>query len=106
MNYAQYLREKITSLRLQKDISEYKLSLDIGKSKTYIQAVTSGKSLLSFDAFFDICEYFGMTPEEFFAQYPEDSARLTEVRRTIGKLSEEDLVLVERLVKRLMEKNA
>ena len=104
MNYAQYVREKITSLRLQKDISEYKLSFEIGKSKTYIQAVTSGKSMLSFEAFFDLCEYFNMTPEEFFTQYPADSARLREVRHNLGELSEEDLILVERLVKRLKEK--
>ena len=106
MNYAQYLREKITSLRLEKDISEYKLSLAIGKSKSYIQAVTSGKSLLSFDAFFDICQYFNLTPEEFFTQDPTDNARLREIRHTLTELSDEDLALVEALVKRLAERSA
>lgn len=106
MNYAQFLREKITRLRLEKDISEYKLSLAIGKSKTYIQAVTSGKSLLSFDAFFDICDYFNLTPEEFFTQEPADSARLRRLRRELGSLSEEDLLLVESLVERLGRENA
>lgn len=106
MNYAQFLREKITRLRLEKDISEYKLSLAIGKSKTYIQAVTSGKSLLSFDAFFDICDYFNLTPEEFFTQEPTDSARLRKLRRDLGNLSDEDLLLVENLVERLGRENA
>ena len=106
MNYAQFLREKITRLRLEKNISEYKLSLAIGKSKTYIQAVTSGKSLLSFDAFFDICDYFNLTPEEFFTQEPTDSARLRKLRRDLGNLSDEDLLLVENLVERLGRENA
>ncbi|MBQ7840409.1 MAG: helix-turn-helix transcriptional regulator [Lachnospiraceae bacterium] len=104
MNYSQYLREKITSLRLEKNISEYQLSLEIGKSKTYIQAITSGKSLLSFDAFFDLCEYFNLTPEEFFTQDKNDTAQRRNIRNKVSELYEEDLALVEQLVERLAER--
>lgn len=49
MDYAQFVRNRITSLRLEKGISEYQLSYELGKCKTYIQAISSGKSLPSFD---------------------------------------------------------
>lgn len=104
MNYEQYLREKITSLRLEKNISEYQLSTELGKCKTYIQAITSGKSLPSFDAFFDLCEYFNLTPEEFFA-----SGAVTDQQRRIQKkaavLTPKDLDLLEQLLDRMLIQN-
>ncbi|MGN1276287.1 MAG: helix-turn-helix domain-containing protein, partial [Floccifex sp.] len=45
--YEDYTRERITSLRQQKGISEYKLSYDLGHSKSYINNITSGKTLPS-----------------------------------------------------------
>ena len=101
MNYEEILRNRITSLRMEKNISEYQLSLDLGKCKTYIQAITSGKSLPSFDAFFDLCDYFGLTPEEFFATAPEN-ARLRRLCRKLSSLSEQDLSLTEQLLDRLL----
>lgn len=104
MNYEQYLREKITLLRLERNISEYHLSTELGKCKTYIQAITSGKSLPSFDAFFDLCEYFNLSPEEFFA-----SGNITEQQRRIHKklalLLPDDMNLLEQLLDRLLTQN-
>lgn len=40
-----FIAERITELRLKKDISEYQMSLDLGKSKSYIQNISSGRSL-------------------------------------------------------------
>lgn len=33
--YAQFLRDRITQLRLQKGVSEYQMSLDLGHSRGY-----------------------------------------------------------------------
>ena len=101
MNYEEFLRNRITSLRMEKNISEYQLSLYLGKCKTYIQAITSGKSLPSFDAFFDLCDYFELTPEEFFASAPEN-AQLRRVSRKLSRLSGQDLSLAEMLIDRLL----
>lgn len=103
MNYEQYLRDKITLLRLEKNLSEYQLSLEIGKCKTYIQSITSGKSLPSFDAFFDLCEYFQLTPEEFFSQDSCSSRQRRRIRRKLDALAPEDLELVEQLLDRLSD---
>lgn len=105
MDYRQYLRERLTSLRLEKNISEYRLSMEIGKCKTYMQTISSGKSLPSFEAFFDLCDYFEITPAEFFAE-SGDSEQLRRVRHKLNALSCEDLVLIEPLLDRLLRKAA
>lgn len=105
MDYETYLREKISSLRLERNISEYQLSLDLGKCKTYIQAITSGKSLPSFQAFFDLCEYFDLTPEEFFSQSADTSAQYRRVQKKAAQLSQSDLELIEQLLDRMLSAN-
>ncbi len=66
-----FVQERITELRLARDISEYRLSKDLGYSKGYIQSISSGKTLPSMTALYEICDYFKITPREFF---DDDSA--------------------------------
>ncbi|MCD7737569.1 MAG: transcriptional regulator, partial [Lachnospiraceae bacterium] len=47
----QYIRERITSLRTQKKVSEYKMSQDLGHCKSYVQAISSGRALPSMSEF-------------------------------------------------------
>lgn len=61
-----FVQERITELRLARNISEYRLSKDLGYSKGYIQSISSGKSLPSITSFYEICDYFKITPREFF----------------------------------------
>ena len=51
----EYVRERITQLRISKGISEYQLSYDLGHSRGYINNISSGKSLPSMSEFFAIC---------------------------------------------------
>lgn len=62
----QFIRDRITSLRLQKNLSEYQLSLELGHSRGYINNISSGKTLPSMSEFLNICDYFHITPKEFF----------------------------------------
>lgn len=61
-----FVQERITELRILKNISEYKLSKDLGYSKGYIQSISSGKTFPSITALYEICDYFQITPREFF----------------------------------------
>jgi transcriptional regulator with XRE-family HTH domain len=63
---AAFIGERITELRLKKEVSEYKMSYDLGHNKNYIRAITSGRSLPSVKELFAIIDYFEMTPVEFF----------------------------------------
>ena len=66
MDYTMYIRNRITELRLQKDVSEYQMSFALGQNKNYIQSISSGKAMPSMKQFLNICEYFDMTPMQFF----------------------------------------
>ena len=65
--YEQYLRERITALRSQKGVSEHRLSLELGKSGSYIRSITSGATMPSMKELFNIMVYFEVSPAEFFS---------------------------------------
>ena len=100
-----YVRERITQLRLHKGISEYKLSYDLGHSRGYINNITSGKALPSMSEFFYLCEYFGITPADFFNMENINPVVLSETINEMRSLSDNDLLLVLQLVKRLKTQN-
>lgn len=50
--YENYVRERITKLRVRKGVSEYKMSYDLGHSRSYIYNISSGKSLPPMSEFF------------------------------------------------------
>jgi transcriptional regulator with XRE-family HTH domain len=102
--YDDFIRQRITQLRIQKDISEYKLSLDLGHSKGYIQSISSGRALPSMNEFLGICNYFGITPSEFFNTEEGNILILKELNKEAVKLNKEDLALLIQLSKRLNKK--
>ena len=93
MDYALYIRQHITELRMKRNVSEYQMSLDLGQNKNYIQGISSGKALPSMSQFFNICDYFNITPMQFFdteSLHPELISSILSEMRT---LDEEDLTL-------------
>jgi len=101
---AEYVRERITQLRLQKGVSEYKMSYDLGHSRGYINNISSGKTLPSMAEFFTICEYFGITPVEFFDSRYRNPKAAQEILSAILQLNDEDLRLTLANVNRLLRK--
>ncbi len=99
-----FVRERITRLRLQKGVSEYKMSYDLGHSRGYINNISSGKTLPSMTEFFAICEYFGITPVEFFNDRAENPRLTKELLAAMGELDEADLSLTLTVVRRLLKK--
>lgn len=101
---ADFVRDRITQLRLQKGISEYKMSYDLGHSRGYINNISSGKSLPSMNEFFSICEYFNITPIEFFNVDVRNPHLMGTVISDLQKLSDEDLSLIHMTTQRLLKK--
>lgn len=48
---SEFLRRRVTELRLQKKVSELQMSHDLGKSDGYIHQITSGRIKPSMDNF-------------------------------------------------------
>lgn len=100
----EFVRQRITQLRIQKDVSETQMSYDLGHSKSYINNITVRKALPSLGEFFAICDYFNITPIQFFDSEQENPVLNTEIINEINKLSEKDGEIVLKLVKRLNSK--
>ncbi|MBQ8814136.1 MAG: helix-turn-helix transcriptional regulator [Lachnospiraceae bacterium] len=97
----QFIRNRITKLRTQKGISEYKMSLDLGHSRSYMQGISSGRILPSLSEFLYICDYFGITPRDFFDDSIEDPVLLQTVYEKIKELEEDDLIAILGLLNRM-----
>ena len=70
-----FIRDRITELRMQRNISEYRMSLELGHSKGYIQSISSGRSMPSMAEFLAICDFLHVTPSEFFAVPTETTGK-------------------------------
>ena len=101
MDYTVYIRERITKLRMERNVSEYQMSLELGQNKNYIQGISSGKALPSMKQFLNICDYFEITPMEFVDC---DNTRPQLVRKALDDmkdLSDNDILLLLNIIQRL-----
>ena len=101
MQDEKFIRERITKLRLNKNVSEYRMSLDLGHSDSYIRNITSEKALPSMSEFLYICEYFNITPKEFFDQESKNPELINELVSISNGLSNDDLLVLISMAKRM-----
>ena len=87
-----FIRDRITELRLQKDVPE---------SKSYIQSISSGKSLPSLTEFLYICDYLGVTPMEFFNESERTTQLQQRAMQYIRQLDEDEARLIVDLLERI-----
>ncbi len=99
-----FIAKRITELRLKKNVSEYRMSLELGQSKSYVQGITSGKAYPSVKQLFNICDYFGITLAEFFDENTDDPQRIHTVLELSKQLTSDDLDRIIDLMGRLCEK--
>lgn len=99
-----FVKNKITQLRLEQNISEYKLSLELGQNKGYIQSISSGRALPSMSVFFNICDYFNITPCEFFNENAPSSPEYREASDLLAAMEPEKIKALLPILKLLNEK--
>ncbi len=95
-----FFANRITELRMKQNVSEQKMSYELGKSKTYIWSITSKKAYPSMELFFEICEYLNVTPAEFFE--PLSKKEHLEMFRIFNLLSDEDKLFVAKIIHSLI----
>ena len=95
---------RLATLRIKKNVSAREMSLSIGQNPSYINHIETGNAVPSLSGMFYICEYFGITPTEFFDIDNKDPAKLNKINGYLKKLNDEQLEMVETLVKNLVEK--
>lgn len=67
-NYEAYFSERLAYLRMQKGVSARDMSASLGQASSYINNIENGRSFPSMKAFFSICQFLEVTPQEFFDQ--------------------------------------
>jgi len=103
-----FVRDRITQLRLQMDnVSERKMSLDLGNNEGYINTLTSIKkdNLPSLTELFYICEYLGVELNEFFNMEKSTSLLQQEAISCIYDLVDKDIAFFLEVLKRLKLSN-
>lgn len=97
-NYEDMLRERITELRLQKNVSEHRMSLELNKSGSYVRRITSGDALPSVHELFNIIDYFNLTPAEFFLPISVREIRYNNVYDALRTMNEDDIEKVSTFI--------
>lgn len=95
MEIEDFIRTRITDLRLQKAVSEHRMSLDLDKSGSYLRGISSGVSLPSLKELFNIIAYFNMSPAEFFAPLDDKDTPYSRVCEKLRTLDDADLEKVD-----------
>ena len=77
------------------------MSLSLGQAANYINSIENRKALPSMQSFFYICEYLGVTPQEFFDEGTACPVRLRELMDEAKRLDESALVHLLALMREL-----
>lgn len=100
-----FIADRITELRVKKNVSEYQMSLDLGKNKSYIQNISCGRSMPSMSQFLEICNYFNITPQQFFDEGIHNIPLYQKASDLLKQLDDEDMMAVIYILNRLISKN-
>lgn len=77
---------RLSKLRAKKGSSARDMSLSMGQNPGYINNIENGKSMPSLSGILYICDYFNITPKEFFdidIQNPSKSRELYSLAKNL-----------------------
>ena len=104
MVYEDFVPERLAKLRMQKGVSARDMSLSLGQANNYINNVENTKTLPSMQSFFYICEYLGVTPQEFFDEGNQNPTALNEFIAEAKKLDSKAMSYILGIMKELNSK--
>ena len=101
--YEDFVKERITQLRIRKGVSEYQMSYDLGHSRGYVYNISSGKALPPLKEFFAICDYFEVSPAQFFVTETHNPELIQKAVDGMRRLSEEDQLMLLTIINRMLK---
>jgi transcriptional regulator with XRE-family HTH domain len=84
----QFFIQRLAELRRQKGVSARDMSLSAGQNVNYVNHIENGKMFPSMQAFFSLCEYLNITPQDFFDAEDEQPAKLAALISSLKKLDD------------------
>ena len=104
MDYFVWIPARITELRMQKDVSSRDMSLSLGQSESYINKIENHRTMPSITGLIYICEYFGITLQEFFDTESLNPEKSREILNEIKKLTPAQAEHILQVIRDLGEK--
>jgi len=101
--YEDFVRERITNLRIKKGVSEYQMSYDLGHSRGYVYNISSGKALPPLKEFFAICDYFEITPQQFFDDSSKNPELIQKAIEGMKQLDGSDMLMLLSWINRMLK---
>lgn len=95
---------RLSALRQQIGVSAREMSLALGQNTNYINRIENGKNYPSMQSFFYICEYLGVTSQEFFEEKNAAPTRLNDLIVKLKRLTPSQLATVNAVVDELAPK--
>ena len=102
--FEDFFVDRLTSLRNQKNVSAREMSLALGQNESYINRIENRLAFPSMQVFFYICEYFQITPQEFFDEKNPAPGKINQISDEIKNLDDIQLDTVIAVVKGLQHK--
>ena len=99
--YEDFVPERLAKLRTQKGVSARDMSLSLGQANNYINNIENKKSLPAMQSFFYICEYLGVTPQEFFDEENPNPEALQEFIAEAKRLDSNAMTYIRGIMKEL-----
>ncbi len=101
--YEEDFVRRLAQLRVKKGVSARDMSLSIGQNPGYINTIENGKAFPTMVNFFYICDFLGVTPQEFFDTGVPDPVAFKKLSEQIKHLPPEQvsalLTIVDGLTK-------
>ena len=104
MMYEDFVPERLAKLRALKGVSARDMSLSLGQANNYINNIENKKSVPAMQSFFYICEYLGVTPQEFFDEENACPQTLQEFMTEAKKLDSKSMEYILGIMKELNSK--
>ena len=101
--YEEFVKNRITQLRMKKGVSEYQMSYDLGHSRGYIYNISSGKALPPLKELFAICDYFEITPQQFFDEGIQNPELIQKAIEGMRQLDEGDMIVLLGIINRMLK---
>lgn len=99
--YEEFTQNRIAQLRMQNNVSARDMSLSLGQNDSYINRIENKKALPSLQGLFYICEYFSISPQEFFDEGNVYPTQLSSIIEDLRKLDKDSLEHIGAIIRKL-----
>lgn len=99
-----YIKEfafRLSTLRQAKNVTARDMSISLGQSHNFINNIESGKNFPTMLNFFYICEFLGISAQEFFNYGNTNSLAMSKVISDLEKLNKEQFDNISSVIKDL-----